>query len=222
MSFAENFVPCPNFGALSGLSPARANELAARPPTMRPATMPSLRLRTMSPPMVACRPAGQSPGRLPCRSTLRLARLGCCKSIDACCRGRPCVWLGVVLLSPAGSDLGVSAQRAELGEADLVVDRLFHVDARHLRDAVAEPHAGVAMALGDLSIVPERQRERRSFPREKQESFETLGRAKPPNHLLRDDRRVPRWLVRSAHTREAHVHADPPFPSDPKSSRRRV
>src|SRR5262249_27468342 len=108
---------------------------------------------------------------------------------------------------------GVQAQRANVSEGDLVVDRLFYLHASDLGDAIAELHAGGAMPLGDLAIVPERQCESRSFLREKQQPLETVRRAKPTNHLLRDDRRIPRRLSRSSHTREAYVHVDSPFPS---------
>src|SRR5262249_44070111 len=119
---------------------------------------------------------------------------------------------------------GVHPKRAKVSEGDLVVERLFDLDPSHLGDAIAELHAGGAMPVGDLAIVPERQCERRSFLREKQEPLETLRRPKPANHFLRDDRRIPRWLTRSAHAREAYVHVDPPFPSSatPSTPDRRI
>src|SRR5947207_11058483 len=88
MSFAENCFACPNFGAFSGLSPARANELAARPPTMRPATMKSLRFRTISPPFVACRPARQSPAGSPVDQLYGLRGLAAAADVVAHARRR--------------------------------------------------------------------------------------------------------------------------------------
>src|SRR5512132_495551 len=86
-------------------------------------------------------------------------------------------------------------------ERDLVVDGLPDLNAGGRQHPVAELHPGCLVALRDLTALPERQAQRRSFPREEQKAFEALGLAKPAVHLFRDYRRVFHRLIACVRSR---------------------
>jgi cobalt-zinc-cadmium efflux system protein len=110
-------------------------------------------------------------------------------------------------------------QRPEVGEGQLVVDRLFDLDSGRSQHPVAELEARHEVPVCDLAALPEREPERLTLVGKDQQADEAFRLAEPPQHLLADNGGIGDRLIAGVRACETDVHANVlPGGSSPASS----